>query len=416
MPMNEAAIISAAEAARGSQIDSVLADMSAAFASKLPVFLVGDFNEPSHLDWTQAAANATVRPFDLKVDFPTSRKVTDVGLIDSFRAVRTDEVNDRGYTWTPGYPPPNLSSNEVHDRIDLVYFLGAEVTPLASFTIGYDQSNPNTDVEVSGYNSDHRAVVSTFAIDAIPIPDQSELTFSGLAHNPGNDSALNAGGYGDRLASTPNVTLEFFATGTSHWDTYDGNFDNNGNNNWNGGVGQLQYGSGSAEYDIHFVPDEGFGVLVEAFELVDYINFAVGHTVNWELWSGEPDDGILLASGVEIVEADEINTVSTNHSEHEFGLLTLRIEHLAGDGTDLAIDNVIFEQAAKQECSLGDVNLDGQLEPVGHSAICNAVDFEQQFLKTDHCRHDSGLNQLICWKSRRSSKPSQATNASCTGL
>ena len=76
-----------------------------AHGSGQPVFLIGDFNEPSHLDWTQAAANAGLH-FGKKVDWPTSRAVTNAGLTDSFRQLRPDEINDRGKTWTPGSPAP----------------------------------------------------------------------------------------------------------------------------------------------------------------------------------------------------------------------------------------------------------------------------------------------------------------------
>ena len=178
--MEESTVIAAAEAARGSKVNNYLADMSAALNSGIPVFFTGDFNEPSHLDWTEAAAEATERPFDLKVEYPASKKIVDAGMLDSFRAVRADEVNNQAYTWTPGRPPPNLNSNEVHDRIDLVYYKGDGVVSIASQTIGLSESNANTDIGVAGFNADHRAVVSRFEI---VIPDgNSALTFSGLVH------------------------------------------------------------------------------------------------------------------------------------------------------------------------------------------------------------------------------------------
>ena len=102
LPQNEAAVIAAANSVRGSQVTFWLNDMAGALASEVPVFFAGDFNEPSHLDWTAAAAEATSRPFDLKVEYPASKRITDAGMTDSFRAVRPDEVNDTAYTWTPG--------------------------------------------------------------------------------------------------------------------------------------------------------------------------------------------------------------------------------------------------------------------------------------------------------------------------
>lgn len=155
----EAQAIAAAQAARS--MTSVLNGMSSALASGSPTFLVGDFNEPSHLDWTQEAAAAGMH-FGMKVDWPTSRSVTNAGLVDAFRALRPDEVAEPAYTWTPGYPAPNTSANEVHDRIDFVYYAGANVTPTEAKTLGYNANDGSTDIAIQPYPSDHRAVVVEF--------------------------------------------------------------------------------------------------------------------------------------------------------------------------------------------------------------------------------------------------------------
>jgi endonuclease/exonuclease/phosphatase family metal-dependent hydrolase len=162
LPMDEAAVIAASNAVHGAETTVYLNDMAGAIASDVPVFFVGDFNEPSHLDWTQAAADATARPFDLKVEYPTSKRIVDAGMTDSFREVRPDEVGDPAYTWTPGYPPPFVDSNEVFDRIDILYHSGTGVQAVDAFTMGFTKSNPNTDVAVKGYNADHQAVVVTY--------------------------------------------------------------------------------------------------------------------------------------------------------------------------------------------------------------------------------------------------------------
>lgn len=157
----EAQAIAGAQSARS--MAGVLNGMTSALASGAPVFLTGDFNEPSHLDWTQEAADAGLN-FHMKVEWPTSKAVTNAGLVDAFRELRPDEVLDRGETWTPGYPPPNVSSNEVHDRIDFVYYSGNHVVPTSALILGYDANDPNTDIAVPNYPSDHRAVVVSFDI------------------------------------------------------------------------------------------------------------------------------------------------------------------------------------------------------------------------------------------------------------
>jgi dienelactone hydrolase/endonuclease/exonuclease/phosphatase family metal-dependent hydrolase len=166
LAQNEAAVIAAAESTRGGQADSLVTAItnSGAMAAGIPVFVTGDFNEPSHLDWTQAAADATARPYDLKVEYPASKKMTDLGLTDTFRTIWSDELTRTGYTWTPGTPPPSVGANEVHDRIDFVYYWGTGVTAIDAVTVGIDDTNPNTDIAITAYPSDHRAVLGTFVL------------------------------------------------------------------------------------------------------------------------------------------------------------------------------------------------------------------------------------------------------------
>ena len=171
LAQNEAVVVAAAESVRGGQVDSLVTAITnnGAMDAGVPVFVTGDFNEPSHLDWTQEAADATARPYDLKVEYPTSKKMTTLGLGDAFRTVWPDEVARTGYTWTPGTPPPNVGATEVHDRIDFVYYWGTGVTAIGAVTVGIDDTNPNTDIAITRYPSDHRAVLGTFFL-----PEASE--------------------------------------------------------------------------------------------------------------------------------------------------------------------------------------------------------------------------------------------------
>lgn len=161
----EAEAIVAAQTTRGASVASLLAGMRPALASGAPVFLTGDFNEPSHLDWTTESA-AAGRHFGMKIDWPTSRAVTSAGLGDAFRELRPDELNDPGYTWTPGAPAPQIAPSEVHDRIDFVYYAGGNVLPTSTQVFGYDANDGSTDVAIRPYPSDHRSVVVQFDIPA----------------------------------------------------------------------------------------------------------------------------------------------------------------------------------------------------------------------------------------------------------
>lgn len=161
----EAQAIASAQSSRGASLTAGLTNAAGALASGLPVFYVGDFNEPSHLDWTQDAADAGLN-FNMKVDWPTSNAIVNAGLSDAFRAVRPDEVNDQARTWTPGYPAPNVNANEVHDRIDFVYYKApSNVVPMAAQTLGYSINDGFTDIAIQPYPSDHRAVVVEFDLN-----------------------------------------------------------------------------------------------------------------------------------------------------------------------------------------------------------------------------------------------------------
>ncbi len=152
----EAEAIAGARAARGNAMNSALNTMREPLDSGAPVFLVGDFNEPSHLDWTQEAADAGLH-FGMKVAWPTSTSVVNAGLTDTFRAIHPDEVARPGDTWTPLESP-----GEVHDRIDIVYHAGAGIDPLGAAVVGENEAN--ADIVVTPYPSDHRAVVGRYQL------------------------------------------------------------------------------------------------------------------------------------------------------------------------------------------------------------------------------------------------------------
>jgi hypothetical protein len=131
----------------------------------IPVFLTGDFNTPSHLDWTQAVADARADvPFP--VQWPVSKTLTNAGFKDSFRIVHPDPLAKPGHTWTPG--SPEGEKVEVHDRIDWVLSTGP-ATAAASRVVG-EAGNPNSDLQIGPWPSDHRGVVSTFDVTPAAMP------------------------------------------------------------------------------------------------------------------------------------------------------------------------------------------------------------------------------------------------------
>jgi endonuclease/exonuclease/phosphatase family metal-dependent hydrolase len=147
-----------ARKARGAQVERLLSELKPALADSTPVFLTGDFNEPSHLDWTPRAAAAGQCP--VAVEYPSTLAVTRAGMRDAYRAAHPDEVTHRGWTWTPTTSPDDPKDR--HDRIDLVFFAGANVTVKRCEIVG--ESAKSADIVVQPYPSDHRAVVATVEI------------------------------------------------------------------------------------------------------------------------------------------------------------------------------------------------------------------------------------------------------------
>ena len=84
----------------------------------VPVFMTGDFNSPSHLDWTAGRGRRARPPYP--VEWPASKALADAGFRDSYRDAHPDPVETPGFTWTAGQPPPRMRPKETHDRIDWV--------------------------------------------------------------------------------------------------------------------------------------------------------------------------------------------------------------------------------------------------------------------------------------------------------
>ncbi len=150
------------ESGRVGEIKDVLRVMAPQLTESIPVFLVGDFNAPSHLDWTPAAASTHC---GYTVPWPVSTAVRDAGLIDSYRAVHSDPVAKPGNTWSPVYPKHNGTTGaaEPQDRIDFVYAAGP-VRTLSSSAVIYGAPKAVPDHKSNEWSSDHAAVVSKFSV------------------------------------------------------------------------------------------------------------------------------------------------------------------------------------------------------------------------------------------------------------
>ncbi len=150
--------ISEANKARKKDVDDVRKDIDSLKDLGLPTILVGDFNEPSHLDWTEAAAKAGRHP--IKVEWPASKAFADDGFKDSYRETHPDEIANPGYTWTPTTKGDDPKDH--HDRIDFILYRGKGIKAKEVDVIGEDKQS--ADIVVTPYPSDHRAVLGVFEV------------------------------------------------------------------------------------------------------------------------------------------------------------------------------------------------------------------------------------------------------------
>jgi hypothetical protein len=143
-------IINQENAVRTKDLNELLAVMQPFIAGSEPCFLVGDFNAPSHLDYAD-------------FPWPTSLVCINAGLGDSYRELHPGNrtypglfaFDEPGITWTPKTAE---EPEGVFDRIDFVYYSkGDGASPTNSIEL--DQRN-----NVNPWPSDHRAVLTTFAI------------------------------------------------------------------------------------------------------------------------------------------------------------------------------------------------------------------------------------------------------------
>lgn len=147
--------IAAANSARGMAVDRLIEETQS-YPLDIPVVIAGDFNEPSHLDWTAEAVDSGLHP--LVVEFPQSLKLQEAGFVDAFREIYADEVSDPGWTWTPTTPIDDPADH--HDRIDFIYLKGVEAVSVS--IVG--ESERFADIVVEPWPTDHRGVLVTISL------------------------------------------------------------------------------------------------------------------------------------------------------------------------------------------------------------------------------------------------------------
>jgi len=150
---------------------------------KRPILLVGDFNEPSCLDWTARQANL----YDhngVVYEWPTTLSLKNNGFIDAYRQVYPDEVLNPGITWPAIATGVGSTSwaplSDERDRIDYIFYKGNGVIATEASIVGPKGCYVKNTITTNGngddlfeasampWPSDHKAVTATLEFSFIP--------------------------------------------------------------------------------------------------------------------------------------------------------------------------------------------------------------------------------------------------------
>ncbi|MFT3921549.1 MAG: endonuclease/exonuclease/phosphatase family protein [Myxococcales bacterium] len=256
------------------EIRSILSQMApyVANADNVPVFLLGDFNTPSHLDWTSATAD---RHCGYTLALPVTQEIQNAGLSDAYREVYPDPRQNPGITWSPIYQTYVYADGkpEPLDRIDMAHYAGAGVT-LAStsvFVVGTPQQVPN--YANNQWPSDHASLVVDVRLDpggGENPPPASTLTLNKTSYAAGEAiTATFANGAGNakdwvgiyKSGQTPGQT------GSTAWLYTNGKQSVTGTTGPRSGT--LTFSTGAkptwplptGSYTAYFLENDGYGVL-----------------------------------------------------------------------------------------------------------------------------------------------------------
>jgi hypothetical protein len=154
-----------------------------------PVFLTGDFNEPSSLDYTQETVG-THKGVSRPVPWPVSKALLGIGLRDTYREEHPDPLRHPGITHKSG------------ERIDYVYAGGPSKT-IRSEIVG-ERGGRDVSIEFSPWTSDHRAVLSSFETTPAAMPTM--VAVDGRMRTVGDEITIHyndPGSDGNSIAIVP---------------------------------------------------------------------------------------------------------------------------------------------------------------------------------------------------------------------
>ncbi|WP_439183578.1 endonuclease/exonuclease/phosphatase family protein [Carboxylicivirga taeanensis] len=166
---------------RDEAIAAIIADAQQEKAKGRLVILGGDFNEPSHRDWTGATKNL----FDhngVVMEWPNTQLLEKNGFIDAYRQLYPNPVTHPGFTFPADNPLVDIKKlawspdADDRDRIDFIFYQShpklqlTEATivgPTGSIVRGQrvkERSNDAFILPANTWPTDHKAILATFKL------------------------------------------------------------------------------------------------------------------------------------------------------------------------------------------------------------------------------------------------------------
>lgn len=146
------------------------------------IFLAGDFNEPSHLDWTEATKDSADH-HGLVVPWTVTTLLDEAGYADSYRVKYPNPVTHPGYTYPADCPGAQMKQllwapkADERERIDFIFYRSDKRLKLKDITIFGPKGSVRRGermVETSqdpfllpsteNWPTDHKGVLATFRV------------------------------------------------------------------------------------------------------------------------------------------------------------------------------------------------------------------------------------------------------------
>jgi hypothetical protein len=179
--LTEEAVVASSLECRGKQVQALIEDMR---GISDVIFVAGDFNEPSHLDWTCNTVLGGIQPISCR--WPSTFALAQAGFTDVYRLCHPDEVAKPAFTWSPRKTidsegegqQADARPTEHHDRIDFLMINGASTGRVeiekcmtigprltaADRTVDYGLQDECVAKSPKDYPTDHRIVVANIKL------------------------------------------------------------------------------------------------------------------------------------------------------------------------------------------------------------------------------------------------------------